>query len=197
MREGLGGGMGSSMGGGRMGGMAPPLGMGYGRRNEFGMDGGRGGGRGGFSTGGGPASGAFGNFSDGGPNAGPFGNSVDRQGGFGMGAPAYRPDGDNNRFGNNFNTDSYSGNPGFSGFGENYLIKMRGIPFTANISDVTSFFAGVAKVVDAEIQYGMDGRPSGSAEVLFGSLSDAKAAMGKHKSNMGSRYVELFFEGPI
>ena len=57
------------------------------------MGGGRGGGRGGFSAGGGPASGGFGNFSDGGPNAGPFGNSVDRQGGFGMGTPAYGPDG--------------------------------------------------------------------------------------------------------
>merc|ERR1719383_540960 len=114
-----------------------------------------------------------------GPGGRGFGNGYSSGGGFGGGS-----------------SGGY-GSGGYSGFGENYLIKMRGLPFSASIDDISRFFSGTAKVIDAEIQYGMDGRPSGTAEVLFGSMSDAKAAMNKHKSNMGSRYVELFFEGPI
>jgi len=153
-------------------------GFGSGFGSSFGttLGGGRGGGRGGGFGGNDMP---FSSFRDDGGNSGGGG------GGMGRGGMA-------------FNGDSFDGGmPGFSGFNESYLVKMRGLPWSANLSDIKEFFAGTAKVIDAELNYGMDGRPSGAADVIFGSMDDAKAAMTKHRSNMGSRYVELFFEGPI
>jgi len=49
------------------------------------------------------------------------------------------------------------------------------------------FFADVAKVLDVEIEFGRDGRPNGTATVLFGSHADAKAALVKNRETMGSR----------
>ncbi len=45
----------------------------------------------------------------------------------------------------------------------------------------------MAKVLDVEIEFGRDGRPSGTATVLFGSHADAKAALVKNRETMGSR----------
>ena len=44
-----------------------------------------------------------------------------------------------------------------------------------------------------QLNYGGDGRPNGQADVVFGSAQKAKMAMTKHKQNMQSRYVELFY----
>ena len=49
----------------------------------------------------------------------------------------------------------------------------------------------MAKVLDAEIDFGRDGRPTGTATVLFGSLAEAKAALAKNKENMGSRWATV------
>ena len=57
------------------------------------------------------------------------------------------------------------------------------------------WFSSVADCLDVHIQYGGDGRPSGQADVVFGSAQEAKMAMTKHKQNMQSRYVELFYDG--
>jgi len=164
-------------GGGGFGNSGGGFGSGFG--SSFGTTlGGRGGGRGGGGFGGSDMS--FSSFRDDGGNSGGGGGGMGRGGGMA------------------FNGDSFDGGmPGFSGFNESYLVKMRGLPWSANLSDIKEFFAGTAKVIDAELNYGMDGRPSGAADVIFGSMDDAKAAMTKHRSNMGSRYVELFFEGPI
>jgi hypothetical protein len=56
------------------------------------------------------------------------------------------------------------------------------------------FFADVAKVLDVEIEFGRDGRPSGTACVLFGSQAEAKKALVKNRENMGSRYRYHFFK---
>lgn len=96
-----------------------------------------------------------------------------------------------------FNSDSNMSNPGYSQFGVSVLVKMRGLPFSANLNDINEFFAGTAKVIDVDINYGPDGRPAGTADVLFGSMEDAKAAMTKNRANMSSRYIELFLEGPV
>lgn len=46
------------------------------------------------------------------------------------------------------------------------------------------------------MHFGQDGRPNGQADAVFGSFDEATNAMTKHKQNMQSRYVELFYDGP-
>ena len=60
---------------------------------------------------------------------------------------------------------------------------------------ILQWFSSVADCVNVQIQNGADGRPSGQADVLFGSEQEAKMAMTKHKQNMQNRYVELFYDG--
>jgi heterogeneous nuclear ribonucleoprotein F/H len=78
------------------------------------------------------------------------------------------------------------------------VLKMRGLPFSATKDDIISFFddesLGVPPLVHDSIHIvtSLDGRPSGVAFAEFASPEDAKAAMRKDRSSMGSRYVELF-----
>lgn len=73
---------------------------------------------------------------------------------------------------------------------------MRGLPFQATQTEISQFFAPVADVIDIEIDYNAQGRPAGTASVLFASERVARSAMALNKKNMGSRYVELYLEGP-
>ena len=73
-------------------------------------------------------------------------------------------------------------------------IKMRGLPFRVTEQEIAEWFSSVADPVDIYIKYNSEGRPSGEAEVTFGSDSDAKRAMQKDKQNMQHRYIELFLE---
>ena len=52
----------------------------------------------------------------------------------------------------------------------------------------------MADVTNVSIQFNKDGRPSGNAEVSFGSEQMARRAMQKNKDNMQNRYIELFYE---
>merc|ERR1719414_2154385 len=167
--------------------------MGMGGRGRggmgMGMGGGFGGGIGGGFGGGYGSSGGYGSggFGDGG---GGYGSSYESAaagyGSNGVGGKPY-----------SFNSDSNMSNPGYSQFGVSVLVKMRGLPYSANLNDINEFFAGTAKVIDVDINYGPDGRPAGTADVLFGSMEDAKAAMTKNRANMANRYIELFLEGPV
>ena len=64
------------------------------------------------------------------------------------------------------------------------MIRMRGLPFSAKDRDIESFFA---PLVPTKINIDFDhyGRPSGEAEVFFGSHKDAVAAMSKNNAHMG------------
>lgn len=78
-----------------------------------------------------------------------------------------------------------------------YVIRMRGLPFTATIPDVTQFFAGCELVASPENKAIMftttqDGRPTGEAFVEFASEEDQKEALKRHRNKIGSRYIELF-----
>jgi len=77
--------------------------------------------------------------------------------------------------------------------GEQHVVKMRGIPFKATEMEISEWFNEYATCQDINIIFGSDGRPSGNAEVTFKTREEAKAAMNKHKQNMGNRYVELFY----
>ncbi|CAL8467151.1 g6687 [Coccomyxa elongata] len=76
-----------------------------------------------------------------------------------------------------------------------WVLRMRGLPYSANAEDVIHFFEGI------EIQRGSagiaftctpDGRPKGEAYVEFPSEDAQKEALKRHKNEIGDRYIELF-----
>lgn len=72
-----------------------------------------------------------------------------------------------------------------------HSVHMRGLPFQALEQDVFDFFNPL-KPVRCEFEFGHNGRPTGEANVDFGSHQEAVEAMKKHKCNMHHRYIELF-----
>merc|ERR1712226_1639762 len=85
--------------------------------------------------------------------------------------------------------------PGHGRPGADHVVKMRGLPFRATESEIREWFRSVAEAQDITIQFGDDGRPNGQATATFLTHDEAKKAMTKHKQNMQSRYIELFYEG--
>merc|ERR1719513_56682 len=152
------------------------------------------GGAGGFGRGGGGGMGAprgMGNAPGGfGRGRGGFGGGA--AGGFGrggmMGGFGTGPGGYGAGAGQSFAEDGHGG-------GEQHVIRMRGLPFKVTENEIAEWFSSVADCLDVQIHYGGDGRPNGQADVVFGSAQEAKMAMTKHKQNMQSRYVELFYDG--
>uniref|UniRef100_A0A0G4HBR1 RRM domain-containing protein n=1 Tax=Chromera velia CCMP2878 TaxID=1169474 RepID=A0A0G4HBR1_9ALVE len=76
------------------------------------------------------------------------------------------------------------------------VVRMRGLPWSANANDVSEFFArGGFNVPNSEVAIGLgpDGRPSGDAWACLPSDEDADRARTElNKQTLGSRYVELF-----
>ena len=79
---------------------------------------------------------------------------------------------------------SQPGQGGLAASKSKHVVRMRGLPFSAKEKDITDFFA---PVVPARVSIDFDhyGRPSGEAEVQFGSHEDADAAMQKNNAHMG------------
>ncbi|VDN06641.1 unnamed protein product [Thelazia callipaeda] len=73
----------------------------------------------------------------------------------------------------------------------NFVVRLRGIPFSATDNDVKEFFDGL-EVADVVIDKEPGGRPSGEAFVRFASKQHAEMALERNRNNMGSRYVEVF-----
>ncbi|KAL4002420.1 RNA recognition motif family protein [Acanthocheilonema viteae] len=73
----------------------------------------------------------------------------------------------------------------------NFVVRLRGIPFSATNDDVKEFFSGL-EVADVVIDKELGGRPSGEAFVRFASKQHAEMALERNRNNMGSRYVEVF-----
>jgi hypothetical protein len=72
-------------------------------------------------------------------------------------------------------------------------VRMRGLPFSAGRSDVELFLTGLPFVAGGiHLVTGLDGRATGEAYVQFETKEGVKAAMGKNRSTMGTRYIELF-----
>jgi len=74
------------------------------------------------------------------------------------------------------------------------VVRLRGLPFSANVPEVVQFLA--AYEVDASqvaINHGLDGRPTGEAFVIFPSAEAASRALQElQRAQMGTRYIELF-----
>lgn len=77
----------------------------------------------------------------------------------------------------------------------NYIIKLRGLPFSTTTEDVLDFLEGVNVVNGKEGIYLTEvrpGRPSGECFVEVESQDDVEQALKKDKENMGKRYIEVF-----
>jgi len=72
-----------------------------------------------------------------------------------------------------------------------FIIRMRGLPYTATDEDVSRFF-GETKPTSIHLIKDDLGRPSGEGFVELSSEVDSIAAMTKHRHHMGHRYIELF-----
>lgn len=82
------------------------------------------------------------------------------------------------------------------------IVRMRGLPFDATLSQVLDFFSprdGLMETCPVSggtdgvlfVRY-TDGRPTGDAFVLFACEEHAQCALRKHKDMLGKRYIELF-----
>ncbi|XP_074084515.1 G-rich sequence factor 1 isoform X2 [Macrotis lagotis] len=72
-----------------------------------------------------------------------------------------------------------------------HFVHMRGLPFQANAQDIINFFAPL-KPVRITMEYSSSGKATGEADVHFETHEDAVAAMGKDRSHVQHRYIELF-----
>jgi len=77
-----------------------------------------------------------------------------------------------------------------------FVIRMRGLPYSAMETDVEVFFGGEPTPSSIHLIKDDLGRPSGEGFVEFVCEVDAIAAMAKHRHHMGHRYIELFRSSP-
>lgn len=76
-----------------------------------------------------------------------------------------------------------------------FVLRLRGLPYSANRVDVESFFEGLEICKgDEGVVFSVTslGKPTGEAYVEFVNEESQLEAMKKHKQHMGSRYIELF-----
>ncbi|XP_011210271.2 heterogeneous nuclear ribonucleoprotein H3 isoform X2 [Bactrocera dorsalis] len=158
--------------------------------NDFPVGNNRNGGMGvGSNNGGGGGGGNFGNFSN-------FGNFGGNGGGGGSGGSG------NGNMGGGFNGGNAmiggGGNFGPIGGGRNdneyFTIHMRGLPYQSFDNDIFKFFDPI-RPANVRVNFNKSGLHSGTADVFFETYEDAQLAMKRHRDQMGSRYIELFFDG--
>ena len=80
--------------------------------------------------------------------------------------------------------------------GENdFIVRARGLPFSASCDEVTSFFA-MCRIAGGKegihFVYLREGRPSGEAFVELETEADFNKALEKNNDHMGHRYIEVF-----
>ncbi|PVD38868.1 hypothetical protein C0Q70_01493 [Pomacea canaliculata] len=78
---------------------------------------------------------------------------------------------------------------------EGFVVRLRGLPWSATPEDVEKFFDGCEineGVNGVHLTYSREGRPSGEAFVEFVSEDDVQAALKKNKEHLGQRYIEVF-----
>jgi len=78
-------------------------------------------------------------------------------------------------------------------WGDDGVVRLRGLPFEARKGDIADFFAGL-EIEDNGILMVTEknGRASGEAFVQFTNSDDATKALEKNKASMGRRYIEVF-----
>lgn len=73
------------------------------------------------------------------------------------------------------------------------VVRMRGLPWSANEGDIRAFFDGLAiEKGGIHITLNREGRPSGEAYVVFETEGDAKKALKRDKEKIGERWIDIF-----
>lgn len=73
------------------------------------------------------------------------------------------------------------------------VVRMRGLPWSANDGDIRSFFEGLSiEKGGIHITLNREGRPSGEAYVVFETEEDAKGALKRDKEKIGERWIDIF-----
>ncbi|KAF8055093.1 ESRP2 [Scenedesmus sp. PABB004] len=75
------------------------------------------------------------------------------------------------------------------------IVRLRGLPFSASEADVQAFLAPIelpGGAAAVHLARHPDLRPTGEAYVQLRSEAEVLAALKKHKSTMGKRYIEVF-----
>jgi len=76
-----------------------------------------------------------------------------------------------------------------------YLIKMRGMPYTVVENDIREFYPSSCQPVRIEIlRNRRTNQPNGDGHVYFNTMDEINEAMKCDRKYMGSRYVELYFD---
>jgi hypothetical protein len=78
--------------------------------------------------------------------------------------------------------------------GSAQIIRLRGLPFSATEADVQVFLAPIELpdgLSSVHLARHPDLRPTGEAYVALRTESELLAALKKHKSSMGKRYIEV------
>lgn len=92
------------------------------------------------------------------------------------------------------NRGGSGGSGGFGGgSGSEFVVKLRGLPYSATKKDIVDFFSDIqVNQYGITISMGNDGRPSGEAFVELTSPDDVEKACAKNRETIGSRYIEIF-----
>jgi len=76
-----------------------------------------------------------------------------------------------------------------------FIVRARGLPFSASADEVTSFFA-MSRIAGGKdgihFVFLREGRPSGEAFVELETEADFNKALEKNNDHMGHRYIEVF-----
>ncbi|PNH00813.1 Epithelial splicing regulatory protein 1 [Tetrabaena socialis] len=77
-----------------------------------------------------------------------------------------------------------------------FVVRCRGLPYSATAQDVFNFFGPEVPVVrgieGVVFTYAPDGRPTGEAFVELQTEDAQREALKKHKESIGARYIEIF-----
>ena len=74
---------------------------------------------------------------------------------------------------------------------EDYIIRCRGLPYSATPEDLKKFFSGCS-ISKLSLTQSYEGRPTGEAFLEMEDDASYKAGLGKNKDHIGKRYIEVF-----
>jgi len=78
---------------------------------------------------------------------------------------------------------------------QGYVVRLRGLPYSATETDVRAFMDGVQLSPSPDcivFAHGLNGRPTGEAYVELADEQALTLAMTRHKEVMGTRCIEVF-----